>query len=324
MIIVTNRNLQPRKSATQRFGKDFNAEGPDELRLATATRSATGKWSVKILPDGSRRGNRRVPTSEVVFLDLQKRMRTQKRDALVFVHGFNNDFRSVLQRGWKIERDYGVEVICFSWPADGNGGRGKLRGTLGGTLAYKNDKNDAVRSVPAFNRTLQKLSGYLGQYRDERCDGRVTLLLHSMGNYLFKNLLKSAIYEGETEIFDNIVMCAADVNNEGHEEWVDRVQYRRRLYITINENDVALAASRLKFGAQQRARLGHFPRNLHSRKALYVDFTQGAHVENAHAYFEGNPARRNHHVRHFFRAALGGQRAEDGLVEVQPSLYRVP
>ena len=256
MIIVTNRDLQPRHTATRRFGRDFNAEGPDELRLATATRSARGRWTVKILPDASRVGRRKAPTSERVFLDLQKRMRARCRDAVLFVHGYNNDFRDVLERGHRLERDYDVEVVCFTWPADGNGGRGRLRGSLAGTLAYKSDKNDAVRSVPAFDRTLQKLAEYLGRYRDDRCDGRVSLLLHSMGNYLFKHLLKSSIYEGETEIFDNVLLCAADVNNEAHEEWLDRVQYRRRLYVTLNENDVALAASRLKFGAKQRARLG--------------------------------------------------------------------
>ncbi len=324
MIVVTNRNLQPDRTPARRFGKDFNAEGPDELRLAEASRDGRGRWKLEILPDGRRRGRRLMPCSEVVFLELQKTLRTTHRDVLLFVHGYNNGFRDVLERGWRLQETYGLEVVCFSWPSDGDGGRGPLRGRLGGTLAYKSDRNDAVRSVPALDRTLQKLAGYLGAHRDERCGGRVSLLLHSMGCYLFEQLLKSEVYEGETRVFDNIVLCAADVDNQGHESWLDRVLFRRRLYVTINEDDLALNASRTKHVSHGGARLGAFSRNLLSRKAVYVDFTGAAHVGASHTYFEGNPVRRNPVARAFFERALHGQRAEEELLEIQPSLYRVP
>ena len=106
-----------------------------------------------------------------------------------------------------------------------------------------------------------------------------------MGNWLLKNLLKSSVYNGETLLFDNVVLCAADVNNENHERFVDRIQHRRRIYITINENDGPLGWSRRKLGSQQKARLGHYTKNLVSNVAVYFDFTEAKNIGDSHSYF---------------------------------------
>ena len=175
----------------------------------------------------------------------------------------------MLQRGHRFERNYNVEVVAFTWPANG---RDSLFGRIGGAASYKSDKRDAMRSAVAFDRTLEKLATYFDKHMQatRRCNMRVSLLMHSMGNYLFKNLMRSSVYQGETRLFDNVILAAADVNNAAHEEWVDRIQCRRRIYITINEDDEALALSRAKFGEKQRARLGHLAHNLNSRQAVYL------------------------------------------------------
>ena len=123
----------------------------------------------------------------------------------------------------------------------------------------------------------------------------------------------------------NIAMCSADVNNPGHAEWVDRLQPRNRLYVTINEDDSALKASRLKGGDEQLARLGHSTGNLNSRQAVYVDFTNAKNVGSSHAYFEGD-ALNNPRVKKFFKTALQGLRAEQEVslpYDSANNLYRV-
>ena len=80
----------------------------------------------------------------------------------------------------------------------------------------------------------------------------INLLLHSMGNYLFKHLLGSTTYHANQLLFDNIIMAAADTNNELHAQWVDRIQCRNRLYITINERDGAPDGIAHEDGEQQR------------------------------------------------------------------------
>lgn len=104
---------------------------------------------------------------------------------------------------------------------------------------------------------------------------------------------------------------------------VDKIKFRNCLYIVINENDVALRASRVKTGEEQLARLGHVTRNLASGNAVYVDFTQADKVKTAHACFEGTPAT-DPNIRTFFNSAFNGKVAEDGLTYVpELGLYRV-
>lgn len=326
MIIVTNRNLQPRSRPEHRFGKEFNRSGPDELRLAEA-KKLRGKWQVDVPSDKVTFNGKAMFASEMLFLQLQERMRKRKRPCLFFVHGFNNDFESVLERGRQFERNYGVEVVAFTWPANGRGGGGLL-GSAGGAVSYKSDKRDATRSATALDRTLEKLNLCLNEHEDTtvRCNQRLSLLMHSMGNYLFKTLMKSSVYQGESALFDNIMLVAADVNNKDHEQWVDKIQYRRRLYITINEDDSALRLSRMKFGDKQLARLGHFTQNLNSRNAIYLDFTKSRAVNEAsHAYFEGKPIRENARIRSTFRNMLRGERAERRLTyNTHSRTYRIP
>jgi esterase/lipase superfamily enzyme len=111
----------------------------------------------------------------------------------------------------------------------------------------------------------------------------------------------------------DLVLAAADANNEEHARWVDKIRARRRVYVTINEDDKALQVSRLKAGEEQQARLGHYPFNLHAKHAAYVQFTDASKVGSSHAYFEGKPLQ-NPKVRRFFRAVLNGKRGDRHLV----------
>ena len=304
MWLITNRNVTHSGSnlTEKSFGESFNAVGPDELRLARVIRRSAGNFEIDVLGETSRSQTfGAMLPSEVAFLKLQKKMCDSNRNCVFFIHGFNNNLEDILERCHKFERNFNVEAIAFSWPANG--------GTLGFS-SYRSDKRDAKMSVNALDRTFEKLQGLLNKHRATDCKRTINLVLHSMGNYLLKSLLVSSVYNGETLLFDNVVMAAADTNNEGHAGWVDRIKFRNRLYICINEDDTALAASRAKFGDQQLARLGHLTRNLNSRHAHYLDFTNAKKVGSAHAYFEDKPLK-NPNVKAVFSAMFNGKRAED-------------
>jgi len=87
-----------------------------------------------------------------------------------------------------------------------------------------------------------------------------------------------------------------------------------RVHVTpeINENDSALKLSRAKLGSQQLARLGHFPYELNSGRAVYVNFTDARSVGDSHSYYEGKPLA-NAAVKKFFRQAFNGEVAEKPL-----------
>jgi esterase/lipase superfamily enzyme len=363
MFLVTNREIRKNKGGTEVLGKNPNTAGPNELRLVEATKRA-GKWSLTVLPDeatpamkqsvGMTRGDDSHIAAYAAHKILEAvnpraihpRSRKRGKNLLVFVHGYNNDVEDVLERSRSLARIYGLEVLPFSWPANGGG-------LISGVPSYKSDKRDAKISIGALDRTLLEIARRLDQltarrlekirreaanrHRDNKeaqdalisralqseCPFTINLLAHSMGNYLYKHLLLSSASEGTTMLFDNVVLAAADANNEDHARWVDQIRCRRRVYITINEDDFALRASRLKSGEEQRARLGHYPFNLHSRHAAYVQFTGAAHVGNSHAYF-ADGALENPRVKRFFRRALHGERADRGLAyDAGSNTYRV-
>ncbi|MBF0349463.1 MAG: alpha/beta hydrolase [SAR324 cluster bacterium] len=314
MIVVSNRNLQPKHPPLERFGSGFNSKGPDELRVAKAWKESNS-WQVEILPDTMRGASgKRITASESVFLETQERARTQGIDILVYVHGFNDDFGKMLERCWQMEQLYGLEIILFSWPANGRNGSA-VSGRVEGLLSYLSDKRDALRSVIAFDRFLEKLNQHFRKHSEvsQTCNRKISLLVHSMGVYLLKNWLKSSAYQGETSVFDNIILAAPDVNHEAHAEWVDQIEHRRRLYITINENDVALMASRMKWGERQQTRLGHYARNLVAKHAVYLDLTRTAHVGVSHTCFVGDPVEQNPHLRRVFHALFHGDPIEKEL-----------
>lgn len=343
MFIVTNREVDANKAGLEKLGRKPNPEGPNELRLAKATRQ-NNKWVIEILPDYATDAMKKevdlvgdeVVSSRYVSAKLFQRLQDAERNFVFFVHGYNNDIEAVLDRAEAFSKEFNIEVMAFSWPANGGG--------LKGVADYLSDKRDAQASVGALGRSLEKLSDYLSgfhevrdqkikeeaearfpddvgkrdefmsQARNKVCPFTINLVLHSMGNYVFKQMMQSSVHVGGRKlIFDNVIMAAADTNNENHDEWVDVINCRKRIYITINEDDSALRVSRMKLGSLQKARLGHYPYNLNAEKATYINFTNAAWVGSSHAYFEGKPLR-NRDVRQFFTEAFNGKRAEEGLI----------
>ena len=342
MYIVTNREVFEGRSGFDQFGESPSPKGPLELRIAKVLKRGR-EWQIDIQPD-------KVVSqvaAKMIFdrLKASPRSGPKRKDLLFFVHGFNNDVKAVIERAWALQTTYNLEVFTFTWPANGGG--------IKGVASYKSDKRDAIASVGALDRVLEKIRDYVTAFREKRlkelralaesrsknsreaeselfarlnqkdCPFRVSLMIHSMGNYLFKNLLRSSSYHGDELIFDNVILAAADTNNKGHRDWMDRIEARNRVYVTINEDDSALRVARMKGGDKQFARLGHYPYNLDSRQTVYVDFSEARSVGSSHAYFEGKPIQ-NTKVKQFFRRAFHGEVAEKVLpYDAARNLYKL-
>jgi len=349
MYVVTNRKLDARRKGLEIFGQAPSERGPNELRMVRVERRGSG-YETELLDDRLLLKEVRAFKSELdldidehevrgaslgVACALMRQARDEGRHVLIYVHGYNNDMADVLATAEAIEALYGVLVVPFSWPANGGG-------TVSGTLAYLDDKQDARISLDALNRFLGKLGFYyrkltepqrtklmerarrehpdnparaqaqFGRLLNQACPVRLSLLCHSMGNYLLKYALGPSTAAARELIFDNVALVAADANNEDHARWVDRIQVRNRLYIVINENDGALEWSRRKPGAEQLARLGHYLRRLDARDAYYIDVTHAAGVDTAHNYFT-EVVDHNDRLRAFFQKAFSGGRADATL-----------
>ncbi len=317
MLIVTNRNIIKSNFVDgvgdhKAFGDGVNSKGPNEVRLATAEKK-NGKWKVQLVKENSPVTKNNIP-SRREFDRFREHLTSKKKNCVFFVHGFNQSFEKNLEKSLAMEKEHGVEVIAFSWPSNPGGFK---------TKEYRHAKRTARASVAALDSTLEKLGSYLKEPFNrealESCNVKVTLMTYSLGNYLFKNYVIDAIYEDETGIFDNVVLCQADVDNKGHADWVDMIESGKRVYVTINENDSVLKWSDANF---QKDRLGRTAKNLNSKNAIYFDFTDGPGVGKTHGLFY---KKTNDVVKSFFTTVLNGGRGEktEGLIyDPQLNAYR--
>jgi hypothetical protein len=106
-----------------------------------------------------------------------------------------------------------------------------------------------------------------------------------MGNYILANHLMSDFFSNEMLLFHHVNMVAADINNEGHDRVIDKINCRGDVNVFINEDDIALDISDSKVGDKQTVRLGNYPKNLVSKKARYYNVSDAKGLRRQHSYF---------------------------------------
>ena len=305
VIVISNREVNKGATDESLFGEQSNQKGLDEIRLAEAAfDSDQDRWSLKLVPEPDGLTSDNLPSRQL-FKRVIKGVKdkTFKSNWVFFIHGFNQSFRKTLDTSYAISQKYGVEVIVFSWTSNPGGFV---------NAEYQRALQAAKASSNAIDHALETLGRYLRERSRadiEACDIKLSLLAHSLGNYIIEQFVRNPIFSGETRIFDNIIFHQADVDNRRHRFWLDRVEHGRRLYVTINENDSVLKASDLI----SPARLGNTRENLTSKRAIYIDFTDGEGVDKEHNFFLGDHD--NPIINNFFKYVLTGRRGElvDGL-----------
>lgn len=361
MYIITNRKIKEGEEGLKIFGSRPSEKGPNELRITEVIKRGRG-YQVNILDDKledaevsqlAQTYDLNISTTDDWYASLRvacnifAEARKSKKDILLYVHGYNNDVGDVVQTMQELEQRYSLIVVGFSWPANGGG-------AVSGTASYLSDKQDARASADALNRLVDKLNFYhelltvkmqeklflkaenkfggnplaVQEYYSEllarSCKTRVNLMCHSMGNYLLKYALMPSGGATRKLIFDNVCLVAADANNYHHNEWVEVIQSRNRVYIVINEDDFALKWSRRKPGDAQRSRLGHHRKRLNAKNASYIDVTNTSYVGNSHSYFIGKPVEKNAKLLSFFHVILRGDRVEDRLnYRADVNIYKI-
>ena len=160
--------------------------------------------------------------------------RGTKRHVLVFVHGFNNKFEDAVFRFAQIVHDSGAEVapVLFTWPSKGS------------VLAYGYDRESTNFSRNGLETLLRDLA------KDPNV-GEVTVLAHSMGNWLtLESLRQMAIRDRRVAPkIRNVILAAPDVDMDlARSAFRDMGPDRPRLTLMVSGDDQALAVSRLVWG----------------------------------------------------------------------------
>ncbi|MFG5121266.1 alpha/beta hydrolase [Methylorubrum sp. POS3] len=164
--------------------------------------------------------------------------RGAKRHVLVFVHGFNNKFEDAVFRFAQIVHDSGADVapVLFTWPSKGS------------VLAYGYDRESTNFSRNGLETLLRDLA------RDPNV-GEITVLAHSMGNWLtLESLRQMAIRDRRVAPkIRNVILAAPDVDMDlAREAFRDMGPDRPHLTLMVSGDDQALAVSRLVWGDSVR------------------------------------------------------------------------
>jgi len=313
----TNRNGKPAKNP-RGFGIHFSEQGLTDLRFGWAdvpdpTRPETFTLHVapeklQVDPAKAAVGNLgdQVLGSQLVFDLLRQEMMAQKRDCLIFVHGFNVSFEEALASCCRLALDLAqppMSLFLFSWPSNGQ---------LLPFLSYASDRHDARASGPALGRGLQKLAHFLrGVSPENYCGQRLHLLAHSMGNYALRHALQQirSSTGNLRRLLDQIILFAADEDADTFEH-VHKLLHLpdmcRRVTVYHNALDKALIASDLTKGNPDRLGAGG-PRNSRQLPDKVTIVNCGEALKKAgspseHSYYYGFPR-----VKEDLQAVLKGE-----------------
>lgn len=251
VYFVTNRNPLARNPdrKIRDFGSDFHRKGIGYLRFGKATFYPHNEPYLELVPD--RTDPRRFGSSELMD-EIRGSMKSQERDTLIYVHGFNNSFKDAITHARELKNELKangqeMNVGVFTWPADG---ATIIPRRLRLKSAYYSDRADADASGPALARFILKATDFVrGIEAEHRCERDLHIMFHSMGHHVMESALRYArqfLPRRMPKLFKNAFLMAADVDADAMER-PDKLatlrEFARQTHIYFNENDEVLTAS---------------------------------------------------------------------------------
>jgi esterase/lipase superfamily enzyme len=193
----------------------------------------------------------------------------RQKHVSIFVHGYNNDWADAVRRYGSLSdalfggsNALGV-CILFSWPSDGM------------KLGYYPDRADARNCAPDLAEVLNGFYDWLLDKQDEQdpqkaCRAKLSLIAHSMGNYLLQHSMQAAWTRANqpllVSLLNQLLMVAADVDNDlfGSGEVVDKgdgdaianLTYRVTALYSGLDPVLGLSAGLKHFGKRRLGRSG--------------------------------------------------------------------
>lgn len=162
----------------------------------------------------------------------------ERRNAGIFVHGYNYNFQEALFRlaQMSADADLGGAPILFAWPS------------MAAVTGYVADKDAATYSRDYLAEVLTGLA------RNPHI-GNITLIGHSMGGWLTVEALRQLRLAGQDAVIDrlDVVLAAPDIDIDVFRAQMEVIgPLSPPLTVLVSTDDRALAVSNRLSGARQR------------------------------------------------------------------------
>ncbi len=172
------------------------------------------------------------PLTQLAMHDSLRRVisSSDRKEALVFIHGFNVSFTDAAMRTAQLAYDLGFDgaPILYSWPS---------RGSI---FRYSADRENAEFSAQHLATFLDSVTAISGAKQ-------VHVIAHSMGNRVLTLALERLALQGRDTLINNMVLAAADVDAVRFDQQIaPRIRpLVRRMTVYVSGQDKALRASRI-------------------------------------------------------------------------------
>lgn len=219
--------------------------------------------------------------------DVLVNLRAQESPRLVaFLHGYNVRHGQAIAATERLEAALsplvpGLVMVSFSWPSEGL------------LTHYLDDRGEARYAGEQLARLVLDVRRFLER---EKCTAQLSLVMHSMGNYVGGRAARYAAeamgYPATWNVFSEVALIAPDLDAEALEpggEAHELPVFARRLTVYWSRHDRALLASSAKRAGITGARLGrHGPARRERLPSHVVDVDCSALGLDHSDYFD-NP-----------------------------------
>jgi esterase/lipase superfamily enzyme len=166
---------------------------------------------------------------------------SQKKEVLVFVHGFNTSFEDASRRTAQLAYDMAFDgpTILYSWPSQGSMN----------PIAYNKDGRNAALTAPHLEEFLKMVVARSGATT-------VDIIAHSMGNRPVTQALHDFALENpgmKKPMFNQVALMAPDVDAALFQQMAQQMEHSAsRITLYASSRDAALKVSEV-FAGYQRA-----------------------------------------------------------------------
>jgi len=231
LMAVTTRNPVNGARANPWFGTQ-RANQPSNVRIELSA-PRDGVFSAVGIGDWSIKSVEAVPLGESFFIG------PDRRDVLIYVHGFNTSFETAALDAARLSDalKFRGETMLFSWPS---------RNSL---LNYIYDRESALWSRDA-------LEGMLDQLITDPAVGTIHVVAHSMGTMVTVEALRQLYDRRGAQLagrFGAVVLASPDIDIDGFTSSISRMGgFSRKISVLTVANDRALGAMRDMAGGVTR------------------------------------------------------------------------